>query len=361
MKLSDLFETPREVQWVVPRSSRREIEDGAEIVVWVDPIKIDAAWKTDSNFYIGPHGTNNAIGNRYNNFGEWLKQGIPVEMSQVYLGDNGIPFFGNGRHRFRWMLDHGATAIPVITGSDRAKEFHEKFGTSNHKTVLTEDAEKDLYHNKRAVEILEAFKKWLKSKDVKVKDIMTPSRLHNGMLYTVPVRDFMGGAYNNLRMGFAYEHNPEHDGFQTVGTENGSKVYIVCKVFDFDIADGTLSRMPVNDEVFIHELIHYLDRMRQRNKDGSLKFIKGTPLGKSGYHSDPLEFNAYFQQGMHKVMNALKSEKIGSYKDFRDKYLNYFNYWGFISKLTPEYKQKFERRFYKLYEFLLNKNVDKNL
>lgn len=349
MNLHDLFENEQSVNWVVPYPG--DIERGEETVVWVDPFKIDAAWKYNNNSYVGPNGTINAIGNRYNDFGQWLKQGIPVKMPEIYLR-NGIPDFSNGRHRFRWMLDHGATAIPVVIPTEFAKELEKLFGTSEHKTILSEDAAKDLYHNNRAAEILKAFKNWLKSTNAKIKDVMARSNTENGMMYTIPVKNFMNGAYRNLRIGFAFEKNPLHDGFQTTGTENDTKVYIVCQVFDFDISDVVASNLHTHDPVMIHEIIHYLDRMRQRSKDGQLKSIKGTSIDSKGYHSDPLEFNAYFQQGMHKVINVLKNEKIGSYNDFRGKYLNFFDY---FDKLTPEYKQKFERRFYKLYEFLLSK------
>ena len=359
----ELFETQLRIDWVIPRSIRHSVEKGNEVVVWIDPIKLDASWKKDTNFYIGHNGSGNAIGKRYENFGEWLKQGKPVEMPEVGFGYNDTVSFGNGRHRFAWMRDHGATAIPVLTDSNRSEEFKKMFGASEKATVLKEGPERDLFNNSRAVEIIDGFKKWLSSKgQSKIEDIMYRSKLHNGMAYSIPVRNFMQGAYKNLLIGFACEENPTHAGFQTVAYEHENKVFIVLQVYDFDISKGTPSQIRVNEPIMIHEIIHYFDRMRHRNKDGTLKNIKGSSLDKPGYHSDPLEFNAYYQQGVREVIREIENRKVrssnlglDSFQEFSDLYLARFNYWGFVARLNPEFKKKFDRRFYKLYEFLVEK------
>jgi hypothetical protein len=37
--------------------------------------------------------------------------------------------FTDGRHRFAWVRDHGAAAIPVTTGPDGAAQLAALFGT----------------------------------------------------------------------------------------------------------------------------------------------------------------------------------------------------------------------------------------
>jgi hypothetical protein len=142
MRVEDLFEEqatkPLVVRWAPPAASRGALADGSEMVVWVDPAKIDAGWASDKDFYVGMGGTVSAIAGRYERFGNWFKGGAPVEMSEVGFDHSGRPFFSNGRHRFAWMRDHGAQAIPVITDADRAKEFEQLFGTISRTTVITE-------------------------------------------------------------------------------------------------------------------------------------------------------------------------------------------------------------------------------
>lgn len=113
MNLHDLFENQQSVNWEIPPTARAGITSGDEIIIWVDLTKLDNSWKKDKGNYVGRGGTENAIKNRYHDFGEWLKKGIPVQMPEVYIRDNEVKFI-NGRHRFSWMRDHGAHSIPVV-------------------------------------------------------------------------------------------------------------------------------------------------------------------------------------------------------------------------------------------------------
>lgn len=118
---------------------RSSIDSGDYAVVWVDIAKFEKAFQKDDNGYVGPGGTVNAIGSRYQDFGEWLKKGIPVEMPAAYIGHpeyRGHVSFGNGRHRYAWMRDHGATALPVIVPSDQAAKMAKLYGTNERKTIL---------------------------------------------------------------------------------------------------------------------------------------------------------------------------------------------------------------------------------
>ncbi len=97
-------------------------------IVWVDAEKIRASWEQDRHFYFdGPHHSN-AVKGRIERFGEWIKQGIPIRVSEITLTDDGEVTFINGRHRFVWMLRHGVTSLPVAVPKEQAGEVRERFG-----------------------------------------------------------------------------------------------------------------------------------------------------------------------------------------------------------------------------------------
>jgi hypothetical protein len=75
----------------------------------------DDAWKRARDFYVGLGG---AGGNpyRYNRFLPWLLEYGTSELiyaSDVEVDDDGSVRFGDGRHRFAVLRDHGLVGIPV--------------------------------------------------------------------------------------------------------------------------------------------------------------------------------------------------------------------------------------------------------
>ena len=93
MRLLQLFESDTlntvTVHWAAPRRCLNSIARGDEVVVWVDVAKIEESWQQERNFYIGPGGSHNAIGDRYARFDSWfrwsLENNTPVEMSELGL------------------------------------------------------------------------------------------------------------------------------------------------------------------------------------------------------------------------------------------------------------------------------------
>jgi hypothetical protein len=136
-QLLDLFEDQTfEVHWKPSRIEQQRIRAGELAVVWVDIEKFDRSFAKDS-LYVGPGGEG-GIRTRYPDFGKWLAQSTgPVEMSEVGFGGYGQIAFINGRHRYSWMRDHGAQALPVLTYPENVPEMERRFGTSLRKTILT--------------------------------------------------------------------------------------------------------------------------------------------------------------------------------------------------------------------------------
>jgi hypothetical protein len=108
----------------------RNIEDDEDVIVWVDVTKADALWRRDS-FYI-PRGAPDHRG-KYERFGQWLAHArCPVEMAHVSVGDGNSLSFSNGRHRFAWVRDHGANAVPVTIWRGQARRLAKLAGTNFH-------------------------------------------------------------------------------------------------------------------------------------------------------------------------------------------------------------------------------------
>lgn len=112
-----------EVSWK-PLDPR--LQDSTTVVIDVEKVMQD--WQRDRDFYIdGPqHG--NAIKGRYERFGEWIKDGKPVIMPELYLNPWGGISFGNGRHRFVWLRDQGVKTMPVEVPKEEAEEIAKRFG-----------------------------------------------------------------------------------------------------------------------------------------------------------------------------------------------------------------------------------------
>lgn len=100
-----------------------------EPVVWLDVAKADSAWRRDVGFYI-PAGAPEHR-DRYEKFGEWLLRANRVVWMPTAVLFRGRLDFTDGRHRFAWLRDHRAEAIPVTTDRTRnwAQRLEAKLGT----------------------------------------------------------------------------------------------------------------------------------------------------------------------------------------------------------------------------------------
>jgi len=111
-----------------------------DVLVWVNTDKFDKAWSKDKDMYIGKDGTN-GITNRYQTYINFLrmpknerikkfkggdtKSGY-IAASEVFVREDGMVSFTNGRHRFAVYRDLRAKKIPVAMDKDsveRAKKF----------------------------------------------------------------------------------------------------------------------------------------------------------------------------------------------------------------------------------------------
>jgi hypothetical protein len=100
-------------------------------VVWVSIPKLDRSWK-HGVYYVGKYARGNETASRskYERFGEFVRKGQPVEMPHIAIGDGHVSFT-DGRHRFAWLRDHGARAIPVTVWPEILAEVTRRFGTKS--------------------------------------------------------------------------------------------------------------------------------------------------------------------------------------------------------------------------------------
>lgn len=79
--------------------------------------KFEQRFSENESFYVGGNGAG-GIGSRYDRFGEWLTEAEFLTIPDVSISKSGTIMFGNGRHRYAWMRDHGVSRIPVAMDAE---------------------------------------------------------------------------------------------------------------------------------------------------------------------------------------------------------------------------------------------------
>lgn len=96
-------------------------------VVWVDVMRLEAAFRAGDQ-YVGRRGSGLGQTTRYQNVGRHIMSGREIWMPFVTMESGNLRFV-DGRHRFAWVRDHGAVALPVATGPDMAGGIKARFGS----------------------------------------------------------------------------------------------------------------------------------------------------------------------------------------------------------------------------------------
>jgi hypothetical protein len=108
--------------------TRHEASPKSEVLVMIDPRRLDPAWQQDVGFYLptGSVGETEVAGRR-EGVKEFLKKKRPVQASRVELDRHGRVFFRDGRHRFAVLRDQGAERVGVMVPRRQEKKFKEQF------------------------------------------------------------------------------------------------------------------------------------------------------------------------------------------------------------------------------------------
>lgn len=101
--------------------------------VWIDVRKLDVILQPGDRVGVGGQ---DGIARKYSGVEEFMASGKAVYMPQLRLRHVNDGGFGrqtigihDGRHRFAWMRDHGAQALPVTAKPDEAHEIARLVGT----------------------------------------------------------------------------------------------------------------------------------------------------------------------------------------------------------------------------------------
>lgn len=115
----------REFKWV------RQWPRLREPIIWVNIAKLDASWRNDGGYYLGQ--------GRGDSADRWIRKYRRLRMPHVGLDSSGVLSFTDGRHRFAWMRDHGAKALPVSCDRESAREIKRRFGSRSRQTKIREE------------------------------------------------------------------------------------------------------------------------------------------------------------------------------------------------------------------------------
>lgn len=80
-------------------------------LVWLDTKALEDGFKKNDG-YVGVGGQG-GIGNRYNMFKNFFEKNQNIYVPEIVIKPNNEVEFVNGRHRYSFMRDQGATSIPV--------------------------------------------------------------------------------------------------------------------------------------------------------------------------------------------------------------------------------------------------------
>lgn len=234
---------------------------------------------------------------------------------------------------------------------------------------LFEDAQGDLDNQRKAREIANAFGKWMapRNEETPLDDIQEVSWLRLGLrdgdinTRTISGRYLGVEGCDDLHIGFGWRKDgaPDRQGaFMVPATDEGRAIFYVIALLDKDASKDVDVLFRVRWEHLIHELTHYLDRKRQKTRSKRGGRLGLTPSASSktpeGYYNHPLEFNAYYQQGLYSILNDLTREGedyekyMRDYQAFRRAFAHYFD-GDFRFNLNDEYKRRFEKRFHAFY------------
>lgn len=110
----------------IPITINKADANAGEKLVNVDIGKFEQQFQNSQSFYVGPQGAGGIEG-RYERFSEFQKTAPSIEAPSVYVDKNGAVTFGNGRHRYAFMRDNGATQMPMAMDRESIANA-EKFG-----------------------------------------------------------------------------------------------------------------------------------------------------------------------------------------------------------------------------------------
>ena len=201
----------------------------------------------------------------------------------------------------------------------------------------------DMRLHAEARELANAIGRWVidNNAETPVKDLFYKRSLRDGVCYLKNVRTMGIEGYDDLNFGFV--EGGESDAFMATGTDERRPAYFVFVKVP-DAGEKVDAMYSIRWEHLIHELTHYIDRRRS-----------GTRLEKphgSGeeYYNSPMEFNAYFHQGLYTVMNRFR-KGVPEFPEFLRQAQVEFDF-NWRDHMTPDTRRRFLRRLHGVWQSL---------
>lgn len=107
--------------------SESQKESGKRLVA-INTAKFDKIFQNEETYI--SHGGKNGIGNRYNKVQEYIKTGLDIDPSEIYLKEEDgklYAAFQDGRHRYAYLRDWGLAKIPFAM-TEESFLLAEKYG-----------------------------------------------------------------------------------------------------------------------------------------------------------------------------------------------------------------------------------------
>jgi hypothetical protein len=174
-----------------------------------------------------------------------------------------------------------------------------------------------------------------------------------------------GLAYQNLYIiiGFS-DQRKTSKAYVSTSNLRGEQVIVLVILMDRDPSDDVDIVYRFNWGTLVHEFIHVMDYRRGYLRHKARQEQRGRPNPLDNvdqkYYNTAIEFNAFYQQGLHAILTQLSREdwlesvakrsamQQASFTTFQTEFLKYFDsHW--LRILNPEMKRRFVKRFYQFY------------
>jgi len=118
------------VNWTVHSWERGFQHAGdPDVIVWVDIDTFDRLWWLSDQYIAKPGDPSDNQPEKYAKAGRRFLAGEAMCMPEVGLDAQGIIGFSDGRHRYLWMRENGAEAMPVAVSESQAKAVRAMCGS----------------------------------------------------------------------------------------------------------------------------------------------------------------------------------------------------------------------------------------
>lgn len=231
---------------------------------------------------------------------------------------------------------------------------------------LLEGGHADIAAHGEASKIASMIGRWMSenNQEKPLKRIMMQKSLGQDRMGFVASCKFMGlpEQYHDLMFGFGYypyesgaqmRRDNGTDAYMAVVKSGDVRAYLVIMMVDEYPGEEFDMMYKIEWSNLIHELTHYQDRKRSQTFQ---KAARGTG---TEYYNSPMEFNAYFQQGLYSMLGELghfpKASKpdaiaarVATFPAFLKSYeIEFDSDWRY--HMLPDTRRRFLRRLYNLW------------